>query len=449
MRAPPPGPDLPRPLFLYHWFYRTYPFLEECARRYGEAFSIRIPGMRQAVVLHHPDAIKEVITAGTDDAHAGKLSTNMAPLLGKHSLLLLDGAEHLRQRKLLLPPLHGERMNAYGARIAEITESSLARWPVGREFPVHERLQAITLDVILRVVFGLDDPSLLESVRARLLRLLDVGSNPWLLVPALQRDLGAWSPWGRFVRAIRGADELLYAEIGHRRAQGRSERDDVLTLLLQARDEQGQGMTDQELRDELTTLLVTGNETTATSLAWALRWILATPAVHERLQQELAEGDASPERLVKLPYLDATVREVLRMQPVFPLIGRVVQRPMRIGGLDFEEGDGVILAFYLTHRRPELYAEPRRFHPERFLERKYGPTEWLPFGGGARRCIGMALALYEMKIVLGTVLSRASLRLARDRVREVRRSLTIAPSDGLPVILERQRQRGPRPGASN
>jgi cytochrome P450 len=445
----PPGPDLPTPLLLAHWFHRPYPFLDECARRFGDAFTIRLPSMPPAVVYHHPDVIKEMFSQGPEDVHAGEANRVLRPFLGKYSLLVLDGAEHIRQRKLLLPPFHGERMASYGARIIDVTERSLARWPERRRFPVHTHLQAITMDIILRIVFGLEDEAALAPMRERLVAILDQGSIPWLLVPAFQRDLGPWSPWGKFVRAVQSADELLYAEIRRRRAEGAQGRDDVLSLLLDVRDEDGKPMSDEELRDELVTLLVAGHETTATSLSWALRWILDNPAFEARLLRELSEGEPTPERLGKLPLLDAAVRETLRLQPVVPMVGRVLQRPMRVGAHDLDRGTPVLLSIYLTQRRPDLYPDPKRFDPDRFLRHKYGPSEWLPFGGGIRRCLGMAFALYEMKMVLGTVLSRAALRLPLfGRVREVRRSITIAPSRGMPLVLERRlHPKAPAPSA--
>jgi cytochrome P450 len=433
----PPGPNLPAPVILYHWFQRTHAFLDACAERYGDAFTLKLPGMPKSVVLHHPDAIKELLALGPDDAHSGKLTTNMGTLFGKYSLLLLDGPEHKRQRKLLMPPLHGERMSAYGTRIMEIIAVELDKWPLGRVFPVHESFQAMTLDFILRVVFGLDDPHLLQAVRARILDVLATGINPWLLVPGLQRDLGAWSPFGKFVRAVRAADEIIYEEIDRRRAEQNRTRDDILSLLIDARDEDGNPMKNQELRDELMTLVVTGHETTATTLAWALRWILATPDVYARLRDELTRGEISAERLMKLPLLDATVRETLRLQPVFPLIGRVFQRPVSIGGVDFDAGGAALGMIYLTHRRPDLYPNPELFNPDRFLARKYRPHEWVPFGGGHRLCVGMALSLYEIKLVLGMALSRFSMRLSPAyHPREVRRALTVAPSEGVPILAE-------------
>ena len=441
----PPGPPLPPALVITPWLFRPFPFLDACARRYPDAFTIRLPAMPSAVVFYQPDAVKELFSASPDDVHAGKANAVLRPFLGDNSLLLLDGSEHLRQRKLLLPPFHGERMSSYGERMLEITEASLARWPEGRTFPVHEKLQEITFDVILRVVFGIEEGGLFERMRAGFRDVLMAGMNPWLLLPAVQRDLGPWSPWGRFVRLLAEADELLYGEIRRRRAAPAAGKDDILSMLLQARDEEGKPLSDLELGDELVTLLVAGHETTATSLSWALRWILASPALEARLVRELEDNGGleslKPDRIMKLPLLDATVREVLRLQPVVPMVGRVLQRPMRLGGWDLDRGTPVLLSIYLVQRRPDLYPDPTRFDPDRFLRGKFSPSEWFPFGGGIRRCIGMAFALFEMKMVLASVLARTVMRLPRfGRVREVRRSITVAPSGGMPVILEARRR---------
>ena len=438
-----PGPALHPALAVLPYLYRPFPFLEAMGKRYPDAFTMRFPAMpRPAVVFHRPEAAKEVFALGPDDAHAGQVNAVLGPILGKASLLLLDGKEHLRQRKLLMPPLHGERMSSYGARMIALTEASIAAWPEGKRFPVHERLQAITLDVILRVVFGIAEGELFDRLRARLVGILELATNPILLLPMFQKDLGPLTRWSSLTRALAEADEMLYAEIRRRRASG-ERGDDILSLLLDARDEQGESMSDVELRDELMTLLAAGHETTATALSWALRWILASKSLAPRLVRELeAEGALpalAPERIARCALLDATVREALRLQPVVPMVGRLLRKPARIGGYDLDAGTPVLVSIYLIHRRPELYPDPTRFDPDRFLRQRFGPHEWLPFGGGIRRCIGMAFALYEMKMILATILTRAELRLPLfGKVHEVRRGVTIAPSRGMPLVMERR-----------
>ncbi|MBK9265730.1 MAG: cytochrome P450 [Polyangiaceae bacterium] len=441
--ALPPGPTFLPPLVtVIPWLYRPFAMLDALARHYPDAFTWNLPRLENAVVFYHPDAIKEIFSLGPDDAHAGKINAVLGPLLGQHSLLLLDGAEHIRQRKLLLPPLHGERMASYGERIVRLTESAIQSWPDGGKFPIHPELQRIALDIILRVIFGVEDGENMAQMHAHVSELLDVGANPLLLFPGFQRDIGPFSPWGKFVRMRDKADELIY-DLMRRRRESKEKRDDILSLLLEARDEEGRPMPDVELRDELVTLLVAGHETTATALSWALRWLLDSPMLTSRLLADLENEGAltnlAPDRIARAPLLDAVIRETLRLQPVVPMVGRVLQRPMRIGGYDLEAGRAVIASVYLVQRRPDLYPDPARFDPDRFLRRKFGPNEWLPFGGGIRRCIGMAFALYEMKMVLATILARTVLRLPRfGKVREVRRSITISTSDGMPVVLERK-----------
>jgi cytochrome P450 len=296
--------------------------------------------------------------------------------------------------------------------------------------------------VILRTVFGFREGPKRAKFEQMLKELLDLASWPPLLLPVMQKDLGPWSPWGKWIRKKRAADVHLFAELAERRAQGDTGRNDVLSLLLAARDEQGNPMTDEELRDELTTLLVAGHETTATAIAWALRWILASPDVEARLRAEIRDaGELVPETIAKLEYLDAVIRESMRLSPVIPIVGRILKRPATIGGWDLPAGVGVLCSIYLAHRRADTYPRPWLFDPERFLKKKFTPYEIFPFGGGIRRCIGMSFAMYEMKMVLATVLSRAELALAPKRpIVAVRRSITLAPSEGLPLVVRSLRK---------
>jgi cytochrome P450 len=441
--ALPSGPTFIPPMVMaLPYLYRPFPMLDLYARHYPDAFTLRLPRLDNAAVFFHPDSVKEIFSLGPEDAHAGKVNSILGPLLGQYSLLLLDGAEHLRQRKLLLPPLHGERMASYGRRMVELTEEAIRGWPESGKFPIHPHLQTIALKIILRVIFGVEDGEGMAQMHDRVSAILEVGANPLLLFRGFQKDLGPISPWGKFVRARDEADTMIY-DLIRRRREGKEKKDDILSLLLDARDEDGKPMPAVELRDELVTLLVAGHETTATALSWALRWILDSPSLLSRLQAELENEGAltnlEPERIARAPLLDAVVRETLRLQPVVPMVGRLLQKPARIGGHDLEVNTPVIASIYLVHRRADLYPDPQRFDPDRFLRRKYGPTEWLPFGGGIRRCIGMAFAIYEMKMVLATVLARTVLRLPRfGKVKEVRRSITVSTSGGMPVVLERK-----------
>jgi cytochrome P450 len=331
-------------------------------------------------------------------------------------------------------------MERYGEAMMRATDHSLDRWKVGDTFSLHPHTQDITLRVIVRTVFGLDEGPRFDEMCRRMKRILALGAWPPLLIPFMQRDLGAWSPWGKFRRAVDAGDQYLYEEIRSRRSSN-ARGDDILSLLLDARDEDGAPMTDLELRDELTTLLVAGHETTATALAWAVRWTLETPGLLERVRDEIGGGTLTAAQAAELPLVDAIVREAMRLNPVIPIVGRILDRPARVAGYDLPRDTPVVCSIYLAQRRPEVYPDPARFDPDRFLRKKFSPSELFPFGGGVRRCIGAAFAMYEMKIVLARLFQRADLALAPKRapIREQRRSITLMPSDGLRVRYERAR----------
>jgi len=443
----PPGPPKFAPYFAFRWLRDPFAMMSQCRARYGETFSVHLGLLPPMVMVSHPDHVREVFASAGDDMHAGKLATGLKPFLGERSLLVMDGADHRRMRRLLMPPFQGERMEHYGAQMVDITHDSIDRWPLGRAFSVHRPMQSITMEVILRTVFGLDAVQSTDDLRTVLTELLEIAAWPGLLVPVMQQDLGPWSPWGKFVRKSERADTMLRAVIERRRREGTAGRSDILSMMLNARDEDGSQLTDDDLRDELVTLLVAGHETTATALSWAFDCLFNAPDVLARLHDEVgaaARDGLDPARVAKLEYLDAVVRESLRLRPIIPLVGRILQEPRRIAGWDLPAGVAVAPSIYLAHRRPEVFPDPERFDPMRFIDRKVSPTEWFPFGGGVRRCIGMAFALYEMKMVLATVLSRAELSAAPGpAVRAVRRSITMAPSGGTPVVLKARTLRWP------
>jgi cytochrome P450 len=399
-----------------------------------------MPGRPPLVLFSHPDAIRDIFTGDPDDLHAGESNAIFEPLLGRHSLLLLDGGEHLRERRLVQPPFHGERMVAYRAVMQDIARRAIDAWPVGHGFAIQPEMQGITLDVILRTVFGLDEGPRMTALRRELVELLAVSSNPQLLLAALQTGGGA-PPRGASARPLetrKRVDQLLLAEIARRRARPEDDRTDVLSLLLAARDEDGAPLSDQALRDELVTLLVAGHETTATALAWAVHHLLVHPDVRARLADEV-RGIDDPLALSRLDWLDAVAKETLRLTPIVPMVGRRLTRPLTIGGHALPTGVIAAPSIVLTHRRPERWPDPDRSAPERFLDAKPTPYEFLPFGGGVRRCVGAAFALYEMKIVLAEVVRRVELELQPGyEVRVVRRSVTLAPSDGMPVVVARR-----------
>jgi cytochrome P450 len=440
--ALPAGPSTPPAIQVLRWIRSPFQVMAECHARFGDTFTMRLPGMPAGVVVvSDPLAVKDVFGMGPDEGHAGKANFLLKPVVGQHSLLLLDGAEHLRQRKMILPAFHGERMHAYGRTMLDVANQSIDGWPLGHTFPVHRPMQDITLQIILRTVFGVEEGPRFTELADALKGMLDATANPILLFPFMQRDLGPLSPWGRFRRQARRASDILRSEIRRGREKGSSGRLDVLAMMLDARDDKGRPLSEDEVHDELVTLLVAGHETTATALAWTLRWLLPDRELIGRLEDEIASAGADPMRLAKLPLLDATVKEALRLQPVIPMVGRVLQAPTKIGGVELPAGALVAPSIYLVHRRPSLYPEPERFRPERFLDFKPAAWEWLPFGGGIRKCVGAAFAMYEMKMVLAAILPRVEMRLALDRVREVRRTITVTPERGLPVVVTAKRSR--------
>jgi cytochrome P450 len=403
---------------------------------------------RPFVILAAPEAVKDVFAMSSDAGHAGKANGVLRPFLGEHSLLLLDGAEHLRQRKMMMPAFHGERMQAYGRTMIDLAHQAIDAWPIETAFPVHRSMQWIALQIILRTVFGVEPGPRHARLAEALAEGLEVAGRPLLLLPAMQRDLGRFSPWGRYRRLAAQASALLRDEIRRGRGEGTAGRTDVLALLLDARDDGGRPLNEDEVHDELMTLLVAGHETTATGLAWSLRWLLDDAPLVERLRAEIASAEGDPARIAKLELLDGTVKETLRLQPVIALVGRVLQTDARLGGIDLAEGTAVAPCIYLVHQRASLYPEPDRFSPDRFAAFKPAPWEWIPFGGGLRRCIGAAFATYEMKMVLAAVLPRVDARLTQRRVPPTRRSVTLTPARGLPIVVTARRPREARTRAA-
>ena len=348
----PAGFAAPPAIQMLRWARRPFELLEEGQARFGDAFTLRLPRLpRPVVVLADPEAVKDVFGLGPDQAHAGKANVILKPLLGEHSLLLLDGAEHIRQRKMMLPAFHGERMHAYGRTMLEMAHDAIDRMAIGRAFPVHRPMQSVTLQVILRTVFGVEQGPRFAELADVLTRMIDAGTNPVLLLPHMHKDLGRYSPWGRFVRLLARSSDILRDEIRRGREHGTSGRTDVLAMMLDARDETGEALSEDEVHDELLTLLVAGHETTATALAWALRWILPNRSLATRLEEEIATAGGDPTKLSKLELLDATVRESMRLQPVIPNVARVLQEPAKLGRTQLPADAIVAPSIYLVHRR--------------------------------------------------------------------------------------------------
>jgi cytochrome P450 len=381
------------------------------------------------VYVADPHGIRELFTGDQSDLYAGEANEPLSPILGKNSVLILDGAEHMRQRKLLLPPFQGAAVAEWREVIREVAEAEVARWRAGDEIVARERMRALTFDVICRAVFGVAEPTRVERLREALLAVLDTTSVVFF-AEGMRRDLGPWSPWGRFKHQLAAADTLIYEEIARRRGarETQEEASDVLSLLLRARDENGEPMTDVELRDELMTMLAAGHETTATGLAWAFDLLLHNPAILERLRDEL-EGDDDA-------YVDAVVTETLRLRPVIDAAERTLKAPRTIAGWDLPAGIRVYPAIAMVHRREDLYPNAASFRPERFLDGGAKSYTWLPFGGGIRRCIGAALAQAEMAEVLRVILKRVELAPVSPRTDEViLRGITLAPKDGVRMRL--------------
>ncbi len=426
----PPGPPMPAVVQTAIWFGKAQWMLGQCASRYGETFTIRLVNEGPFVVLSNPEHVKQVFTGDPRVFHAGEGNRILLPVLGPNSLLLLDEDAHMRQRKLLLPSFHGERMQRYRELMADIAAEEIDRWPSGVPYRLRPRMQAITLEIILRAVFGLRQGERLEQLRDELRRVLDLLTQPrMILFPAL---LGPdrLAKFGPFQRLLNPVDRLIYEEIAERRrAEDLDEREDILSLMMAAQHEDGSPMTDRELRDELMTLLVAGHETTATALAWAVERLVRHPDKLSRLTEE-ARSDQSE-------YLEAVVIETLRLRPVISLVARRLTEPVQIGGLQLPADVIVSPSIYLVHRRPDVYPDPEAFQPERFVDTKPGTYTWIPFGGGVRRCLGGAFAQFEMTVVLGELVKRRQLDPARPEPEPVfRRAITETPRRDAEVVLQ-------------
>jgi cytochrome P450 family 135 len=429
--ALPPGPRIPAVFNTVRFARKPLEVLRGWHARYGDVFTVRMTGFGTGVYVVDPEAIRELFTGDQSDLRAGEANSFMEPVLGSHSVLVLDGPEHLRQRKLLLPPFQGSRVASYRDIIRDAAEREVASWHPGAQLVLRERMRSLTFEVICRAVFGVTQPDRVERLRNRLVAVID--SSPiFMIARAARADLGALSPGGRFARRLLAADAVLYEEIERRRREpDLEERSDVLSLLLRARDERGQAMTDAELRDELFTMLGAGHETTATGLAFAFDLLLRNPPVLARLREELATGDDDS-------YLDAVVKETLRLRPVIDAAERTLTVPRTVAGWELPAGVKVYPGIALVHLREDLYPRAKEFRPERFIEDGAESYSWLPFGGGIRRCIGAALAQAEMAEVLRVAVPTVELRPLRNQADPVvLRGITLAPRHGVRVTVHR------------
>ncbi|MDY6781036.1 MAG: cytochrome P450 [Cyanobacteriota bacterium] len=444
----PPKPQTPATLRMLQLIFRPLAYFDNYGKQYGDFFRVGSAEM-PFVYVNHPQAIQTIFTASPDTFDTTQRQGFLRLLLGDNSLLFSQGNRHQRQRRLLMPPFHGDCLRAYSQSICEITRQVTQQWEIGKVFSVRATMQEITLRTILQVVFGIQEGERYNRLRRLMSSMLDSIASPLssslMFFPSLQKDWGNWSPWGRFLQRKREIDELLYAEIRERRsrsayrATSRSQQqDDILSLLLAARDETGEGMSDRELRDELMTLLFAGHETTSSALCWGLYWIHALPEVEEKLRSQLADIKSSDDAMLatSLPYLTAVCQETLRIYPIAPTtFFRRLKVPLQVMNYRLEPGTFLVPCIYLVHQREDIYPQPKQFKPERFLERSFSPYEYLPFGGGTRRCIGAALAMMEMQLVLATILEQFQLTLTSSRpLKPVRRGITLAPPSSLKMV---------------
>jgi unspecific monooxygenase len=433
-------------LQLINWISDPLGYQDRYSRKYGDIFTMRLTGLGSIVVIGNPQAIQEIFSQDTK-FDIGRGNYLAEPLLGRNSLTLLDGERHRRERKLLMPPFHGERLQTYANQICLITEQFASQWQVGQPFVARTVMQKISLEIILQIVFGLSEGERYEQLKPLLKDWIDMTDSPlrsgMLFLRFLQKDWGKWTPWGRMKQKQRHIHKLLQAEIESRKAQEHEERTDILSLMMAARDENGQAMTDDELRDELLTILFAGHETTATTLAWAFYQIHQRLDIREKLVNELDSlgENSSPLEIAQLHYLTAVCQETLRMYPVIPVIfPRIAKSPVKVAGFVFNAETCFMPSIYLVHYGEDLYPNAQQFKPERFLGRQYAPSEYLPFGGGSRRCLGYALAQLEMKLVLATILSKYQLASGEDKpVKIQRRGFALAPKGGIRMVMTGKR----------
>lgn len=436
MSTLPPGPRVPPVVQLVGAWTRPTAVLERSRAKYGKRFTTRFPAQPPFVILSDPSEVKEVLTAAPDVLHPGEGARILEPLVGPSSVILLDEDPHMEQRKLLLPAFHGEQMRKLEGLMRELTERELAEWDRGEEIELHPKLQRLTLEIVLRAVFGLERGARLDELRDLLTKMLLFAESPLSLLPPpprlLEPLMSRVGPFARLLKMLERADALIADLIDERRNSG-EDGDDVLSMLLSARHEDGSPMSGAELRDELVTALVAGHETTASQLSWAFMHISRSPHVKRRLAEEIDAGEGDP-------YVTATIQEAMRVRPVLPNAEpRLVKQKVTVGGVDYPRGVVLVVNAYLVHHDPDIYPDPYAFVPERFLEAEGGAPPgtytWLPFGGGRRRCIGASFAMLEMKVVLQAVLSRCEVDPVGDPERPRRRSITISPSRGARVVL--------------
>ncbi|WP_392535255.1 cytochrome P450 [Nostoc sp. C117] len=446
----PQGPKTPALLINAKFASDPLGYMNSLAKDYGDIFTINF-GQTPTVLVSNPNGIKQIFTKTKEITSPGKLQKIVAPLIGNNGLLLLDGLRHQHRRKLMMPAFHGARIHSYGQQICELTKTVIKEQAIGQPFLLFPTIQTITLQVLIKVWSGLHKGERYQQLTQAIPALLNFARTPlWEIfasLPPLQRDLGRWSPWGYFLSLQRQLDDLLYAEINERRQKSDQPPTNLLSELILARDETGEQLTNQDMRDLFLTLLLGGRDAAATAISWLLYWTHHLPTVREKLLQELDSLGESPDpmSIVQLPYLNAVCNEALRLYPTQVItLPRLVESPIEVMGYELNPGTLLRVCIYSTHQREDLYSQPQEFKPERFLEKQFSAYEFLPFGGGTRRCPGEALAMFEMKLVLATILLHYQLSLAsQEPVKPERRGANFPPAS-LKMIILSQRQKQER-----
>jgi cytochrome P450 family 135 len=450
----PPGPSSPAWLQSSQWMFRPIEFMERCRKRYGQLFTLRLGPKHNVIMVADPRLAKEVMAGDPAVFRAGDTNGLFRPVVGSTSILLLDGDAHMRQRRILLPGFGASHGAQFVDQVREITQERLSGWKVGQRLKLQDEMEAISFASIMRVVFGDHSDDSHAELRRLIPEMMDRCDSPFTLMPWFRRELGGGSPYARLMKVIDEIDNILYETIAERRADPMTQlRDDTLSLLLRAEHEDGSPLTEEEIRDEVLTMVMAGYETTTSGCAWALERLLRSPDKLERLTAEIEAGEDDT-------YLDAVVKETLRVRPVVPVVARHLGEPIELDGHVIPARTTVMVSIYLVHTNQETYPEPEKFLPERFLDGTPEGASWIPFGGGVRRCIGARFAELEMKVVLTQVLATARLRSAKRSDEDAKRKrFTLAPEGGAAAVVEelissetalgsgRFRRRAPRPTA--
>lgn len=427
-------------------------YVEACSQRYGDIFTLPFnvkPSFTPMVVVSNPQAIKTIYTAGFNTLDFTEALTYLKCLFGENSFAYLDKNTSQPQHQLLMPSLHGKSLKVYGNDICQVTEQISSEWIIDKPLSIQPIMRDITLQTIIKIIFGISQEERYQQIRQLLTRCLETLGSSFikiiLLVEFLQKDLLFLTPWGKFVHLMEQIDQLIYAEIQQKRSQPDQQATDLLSLFMSAHDQQGQTMTDQQLRDQMITLLIGGHETTTNALTWAFYRVISHPEVYSTLQQELDSLGENPDpmTIARLPYLSAVCQETLRLDPVGLMTSpRTLKEPLEISNYQFEPGTELCVCSHLVHHREEVYPQPQQFQPERFLERKYTPNEYLPFGGGERRCPGDALALFEMKLILAKILSNFQVKLlTKQEVKAVHKGLAQGPNIDIKMVVTAKRDK--------